>query len=202
MASVGRHHPAWSGSSFSSVRARPLSWREPSPRCCSTRCPCRARASRLFRYTILELNTAVKRGCSDTLFERGYDRVGTSILASQHRYFVPLARELDAAPPENFLTLTPIYGFHRGTGIRASAPSCRPAPTTSFLAVSRRRPWPAFSGWWRRSSSSSVLNGRRARSVRRPEMMDLAPETLPEWRSSGQGYNVAYVTSGQRSVVA
>src|SRR5438105_1548119 len=89
----------------------------------------------LFRYTILELNTAVKPWMFEHLFERGYDRV--IYFDPDIVVYSPLA-ELDAS----FLTLTPHLTDFIGDGDHhPSERTILQAGTYNlgFLAVTRHR---------------------------------------------------------------
>jgi hypothetical protein len=201
MASVRRHQPGWERfvlfvgtgeascgeENFTSVPLETL----PLP---SARQLC-------FRYTLLELNTAVKPWMFEHLFSFGYDRV--VFLDPDILVYSPLA-EVEDAPPETFLMLTPhLTGFISGDDF----PSERwmllaGAYNLGFLAVSRRPPLDAFLGWWKgkleRQCLVDVANGLFVDQ----KWMDLAPGLFPGVLVlRHDGYNVAYWNLEQRRIV-
>lgn len=199
MASVQRHHPDWDrfvllvgGSSsedeaFTTVplEALPL----PHPRRFT------------FRYTILELNTAVKPWMFAHLFARGYDRV--VYLDPDIVVFSPLA-ELDALPADTFLTLTPhLTGF---IGDDRDHPSERAilqagAYNLGFLSVQRQPSLDAFLGWWKEKLEfDCVADVARGLFVDQ-KWIDLAPGLFPGVTIlRHDGWNVAYWNLRQRTV--
>jgi glycosyltransferase involved in cell wall biosynthesis len=202
MASLQRHHPEWdrfvllvggdAGSvreeSFTTVSLDALPLPHPRQFC--------------FRYTILELNTAVKPWMFEHVFALGYERV--VYLDPDIFVFSPLA-ELDAAPVETFLTLTPhLTGFIRGDD-HPSERSILQAGTYNlgFLAVSRRPQLAQFLGWWREKLEFQCVVDTANGLFVDQKWMDLVPGLF-----SGvailrhDGYNVAYWNLGQRTVTA
>ncbi|MGZ4779958.1 MAG: glycosyltransferase, partial [Thermoanaerobaculia bacterium] len=155
-----------------------------------------------FRYTILELNTAVKPWMFEHLFARGYDRV--VYLDPDIFVYSPLV-ELDEVPPDNFITLTPhLTGFIHGD----EHPSERTimlagAYNLGFIAVSRRPQLASFLRWWQEKLEfQCVVDTARGLFVDQ-KWIDLVPGLF-----SGvsilrhDGYNVAYWNLGQRTVTA
>jgi glycosyltransferase involved in cell wall biosynthesis len=155
-----------------------------------------------FRYTLLELNTAVKPWMFEYLFGRGYDRV--IYLDPDTFVYSPLV-ELDAVPPETFLTLTPhLTGSIAGD----DHPSERTillagAYNLGFLAVSRRPSLARFLKWWQEKLEfQCVVETARGLFVDQ-KWMDLAPGLFPDVAIlRHEGYNVAYWNLGQRTVTS
>jgi glycosyltransferase involved in cell wall biosynthesis len=195
MASVKRNHPEWErfvllvgeGSpveeeSFTPVRldALPL----PDPKRFT------------FRYTVLELNTAVKPWMFEHLFARGYDRV--VYLDPDLHLYSPLA-ELD----ESFLTLTPhLTGFIGGDD-HPSERTILQAGTYNlgFLAVTRQPDLARFLKWWQEKlERDCVVDPARGLFVDQ-KWMDLTPGLFPGVTIlRHDGYNVAYWNLGQRTI--
>ena len=202
MASVQRNHPAWDRfvvlvgetsasdrdeESFTTVplEALPL----PSPR------------RFCFRYTILELNTAVKPWMFEHLFARGYGRV--VYLDPDIFVYSPLI-EIDAAPSETFLMLTPHLTGSIGGDDHPSERAILQcgAYNLGFLAVSRRPTLARFLAWWQEKLEfQCVVEIERGLFVDQ-KWMDLAPGLFPDVAIlRHEGYNVAYWNLRQRSVV-
>jgi Glycosyltransferase len=154
-----------------------------------------------FRYTLIELNTAVKPWMFEHLFARGYDRV--IFLDPDIVVYSPLV-ELDALPAETFLTLTPhLTGSIPGD----EHPSERSimvagAYNLGFLAVSRRPSLTRFLAWWQEKLEfQCVVDTARGLFVDQ-KWMDLAPGLFSDVAIlRHEGYNVAYWNLGQRRVV-
>ena len=202
MGSVQRHHPEWDrfvlvvGETSASDRdellftsvpleALPL----PSPR------------QFCFRYTILELNTAVKPWMFEHLFERGYDRV--VYLDPDTFVYSPLV-EIDAAPAETFLTLTPHLTGLIGGDEQPNERAILLAGTYNlgFLAVSRRPPLARFLAWWQEKLEFQCLVDVERGLFVDQKWMDLVPGLFPDVMIlRHEGYNVAYWNRGQRTVV-
>lgn len=199
MASVQRHHPDWdrfvllvggppSGEeSFTSIPLDVLPIPHPRQFC--------------FRYTILELNTAVKPWMFAHLFARGYDRV--VYLDPDIVVYSPLA-ELDALPADTFLTLTPhLTGF---IGDEQDHPSERAilkagAYNLGFLAVARQPSLDAFLGWWQEKLEFDCVSDVARGLFVDQKWIDLAPGLFPGVVIlRHDGYNVAYWNLRQRTV--
>jgi glycosyltransferase involved in cell wall biosynthesis len=155
-----------------------------------------------FRYTILELNTAVKPWMFEHLFARGYQRV--VYLDPDIFVYSPLV-ELDAAPPETFMTLTPhLTGSIEGDG-HPSERAILQAGTYNlgFLSVSRRPPLSRFLAWWQEKLEfRCVVDIARGLFVDQ-KWMDLVPGLFPDVAIlRHDGYNVAYWNLRQRTVVS
>jgi glycosyltransferase involved in cell wall biosynthesis len=150
-----------------------------------------------FRYTILELNTAVKPWMFEHLFGRGYNRVV---------YFDPdivVYSPLDELD-DSFLTLTPHLTGSIGGG--DDHPSERTisqagAYNLGFLAVTRHGDLARFLAWWQaKLELQCVVEPERGIFVDQ-KWMDLAPGLFPDVRIlRHDGYNVAYWNLRQRTV--
>ena len=201
MASVRQHHPEWErfvlvigetpaaksdGELFTTIplEALPL----PSPR------------QFCFRYTLLELNTAVKPWMFEHLFSRGYERV--VYLDPDIYVYSPLA-ELESLPPETFLTLTPHLTGSIAGDDHPSERTILQAGTYNlgFLAVSRRPALAGFLKWWQEKLEfQCVVDVARGLFVDQ-KWMDLTPGLFPDVAIlRHEGCNVAYWNLGQRTV--
>lgn len=149
-----------------------------------------------FRYTILELNTAVKPWMFEHLFGRGYDRV--VYFDPDIVVYSPLA-ELDEA----FLTLTPHLTGSIGGDDHPSERTISQAGAYNlgFLAVTRHADLPRFLAWWQQKlEHQCVVEPERGIFVDQ-KWMDLAPGLFPDVRIlRHDGYNVAYWNLRQRRV--
>jgi glycosyltransferase involved in cell wall biosynthesis len=201
MASLQRYHPEWDRfvlivgdavsegdeESFTSVPLEAL----PLP---NARQFC-------FRYSLLELNTAVKPWMFEHLFARGYDRV--IYFDPDIVVYSPLV-ELEAASPETFLTLTPhLTGFIGGHDEHPSERTILQAGTYNlgFLAVSRRPQLARFLAWWQEKLEfQCIVDTSRGLFVDQ-KWMDLSPGLFSDVSIlRHEGYNVAYWNLGQRTV--
>jgi glycosyltransferase involved in cell wall biosynthesis len=154
-----------------------------------------------FRYSILELNTAVKPWMFAHLFARGYDRV--VFIDPDVVIYSPLV-EIDEASPETFLILTPhMTGFTEGgehpferTILQAGIYNL------GFLAVTRRPPLERFLAWWKEKLEyQCVVDTERGLFVDQ-KWMDLTPGLFAGVMIlRHDGYNVAYWNLRQRAVV-
>jgi glycosyltransferase involved in cell wall biosynthesis len=202
MASALRNHPEWErfvllvgapdashddAESFTSVALEALSL--PSPRLFT------------FRYTLLELNTAVKPWMFEHLFARGYDRV--VYLDPDIVVYSPLV-EIERSPPETFLTLTPhLTGSIPGDDHPSERAILQAgAYNLGFLAVNRRPDLTRFLRWWQEKLEyQCVVDIERGLFVDQ-KWMDLAPALFPGVEIlRHEGYNVAYWNLRQRAVV-
>jgi glycosyltransferase involved in cell wall biosynthesis len=150
-----------------------------------------------FRYTLLELNTAVKPWMFEHLFARGYDRV--VYFDPDIFVFSPLA-ELDAA---SFLTLTPHLTGSIPGDAHPSERSILLAGTYNlgFLAVTRQEPFARFLAWWQEKLElQCVVDTQRGLFVDQ-KWIDLAPGLFPGVTIlRHDGYNVAYWNLAQRRI--
>lgn len=202
MGSLKRNHPEWdrfvllvgepSSSTpeeelFTAVRLETLPLPNPRQFC--------------FRYTLLELNTAVKPWMFEQLFERGYDRV--VYLDPDIFVYSPLV-ELDASPSETFLTLTPhLTGSIGGDGHPSERAILQSgAYNLGFLAVRRRPSLARFLAWWQAKLEFQCVSEIERGLFVDQKWMDLAPGLFPDVQIlRHDGYNVAYWNLRQRTVV-
>jgi glycosyltransferase involved in cell wall biosynthesis len=201
MASMAQHHPEWErfvlivGGGAETESAEELFTSVPLDAL-----PLPDRRRFCFRYTILELNTAAKPWMFEHLFARGYDRV---------LYFDPdivvysRLAELDAAPPETFLTLTPHLTGPIGGDDHPSERSILQAGTYNlgFLAVRRHPELSRFLSWWQGNLEyQCVVDTARGLFVDQ-KWLDLAPGLFSGVQIlRHEGYNVAYWNLRQRRV--
>jgi glycosyltransferase involved in cell wall biosynthesis len=156
-----------------------------------------------FRYTILELNTAVKPWMFAHLFGRGFDRV---IYFDPDIALFSRLEELDTLGRSAFLTLTP--HLTGSIGDRDAHPSERTilqagTYNLGFLAVSRHPELDRFLSWWQQKLEfQCVVDLDRGLFVDQ-KWMDLTPGLFPDVTIlRHDGYNVAYWNLAQRHVVA
>jgi glycosyltransferase involved in cell wall biosynthesis len=202
MASVKRNHPDWDRFVLISGKTSvPAGAHEPFTTVPLAALPLPSPRQFCFRYTILELNTAVKPWMFENLFERGYDRV--VYFDPDIVIYSPLA-ELDTAPPQTFLTLTPHLTGSISGDEHPSERTILQAGTYNlgFLAVSRRPSLAGFLRWWQEKLEfQCVVDTARGLFVDQ-KWMDLAPGLFPDVAIlRHEGYNVAYWNLGQRTVV-
>jgi glycosyltransferase involved in cell wall biosynthesis len=204
MASLRTHHPQWDrfvllvGGTAPAAGAREESFTEVALEALKLPAP----RQFCFRYSILELSTAVKPWMFEHLFAIGYDRVlffDPDILV-----FSPLA-ELDTLSARAFVTLTP--HLTEPTAERDDRPSERAILRSGtynlgFLAVTRAAPLEAFIAWWRaRLEFQCVVDIARGLFVDQ-RWMDFAPGLFPDVEIlRHDGYNVAHWNIRQRAVV-
>ncbi|MBV8516161.1 MAG: glycosyltransferase family 4 protein [Acidobacteria bacterium] len=202
MASVAEQHPEWDrfvllvGGNVTADDAR-----EPFTIVPLDVLPLPRRREFCFRYTILELNTAVKPWMFAELFARGYERV---------IYFDPDVRlfsrldELDRTDDEAFLTLTPHLTGSIGTD--DEHPSERTilqagAYNLGFLAARQRPQLSPFLAWWQEKLEyQCVVDVARGLFVDQ-KWIDLVPGLFPGVAVlRHDGYNVAYWNLAQRTI--
>jgi glycosyltransferase involved in cell wall biosynthesis len=154
-----------------------------------------------FRYTILELNTAVKPWMFEYLFARGYSQV--VYLDPDIVVYSPLV-EIESAPPETFLMLTPhLTGSIEGDDHPSERAILQSGSyNLGFLAVFRQPSLAAFLEWWQEKLEfQCVVEIERGLFVDQ-KWMDLAPGLFPGVVVlRHDGYNVAYWNLRQRAVV-
>jgi len=193
MASLQRHHPDWDR--FVLLAGGRAEREEAFTTVTLDALPLPHPQQFKFRYTLLELNTAVKPWMFEHLFARGYDRV--VYLDPDTVVYSPL-QELD---PAAFLTLTPhLTGFIGGD----AHPSERSiliagAYNLGFLAVTRQPQLESFLRWWEEKLEfDCVVDPPRGLFVDQ-KWIDLTPglfEGVTILRHDG--YNVAYWNLAQR----
>ncbi|MEO8380392.1 MAG: glycosyltransferase family 4 protein [Acidobacteriota bacterium] len=154
-----------------------------------------------FRYTILELNTAVKPWMFEHLFDRGFERV--VYFDPDIFVYSPLV-ELDAVPAGTFMVLTPhLTGSIPGDG-HPSERAILQAGTYNlgFLTLSRGPALGRFLAWWQEKLELRCVVDIAQGLFVDQKWMDLTPGLF-----SGvtilrhDGYNVAYWNLRQRQVV-
>ncbi|MEO6323531.1 MAG: glycosyltransferase family 4 protein [Thermoanaerobaculia bacterium] len=198
MASVKHHQPEWErfvlviggaaapGEEFTTVSLDTLTLPSPRQFC--------------FRYTLLELNTAVKPWMFGHLFALGFDRV--VFIDPDIQLYGPLV-EIEEPPADTLLMLTPhLTGFISGDDF----PSERwmliaGAYNLGFLAVTRQPQLDAFVSWWKRKLEYQCLVDTANGLYVDQKWMDLAPGLFPGVVVlRHDGYNVAYWNLEQRRV--
>jgi glycosyltransferase involved in cell wall biosynthesis len=153
-----------------------------------------------FRYTILELNTAVKPWMFEHVFARGYDRV--LYFDPDIVVYSPLS-ELDAAPPETFLTLTPHLTGPIGGDDHPSERSILQAGTYNlgFLGARRHPELSRFLAWWQGNLEYQCVVDTARGLFCDQKWLDLAPGLFSGVQIlRHEGYNVAYWNLRQRTV--
>ena len=153
-----------------------------------------------FRYSILELNTAVKPWMFEHLFARGYERV--VYLDPDIRLYSALS-EVDEAGPETFLILTPHLTGPIAGDDHPSERTILQAGTYNlgFLAVSKGHDTHRFLDWWQEKLEFQCVSDVARGIFVDQKWIDLTPgffEGVSILRHDG--YNVAYWNLGQRTV--
>jgi len=152
-----------------------------------------------FRYTLLELDTAVKPWLIAHLFARGYDQV---VYLDPDIVVYSRLAELDGVG-QPFITLTPHLttpvesdGYARERGILIAG-----AWNLGFIAVTRDPQLDAFLTWWKRRLERECVVEPEQGLFCDQKWIDLVPglfdRVLP---LRHDGYNVAYWNLAQRPV--
>lgn len=199
MTSVRGHHPDWEPFVLMVGATSPAPPGEPFMEIDLEELPLPNRRQLCFRYTILELNTAVKPWMFEHLFARGYDRV--VYLDPDIHVYSPLS-ELDAAS-DAFMILTPHLTRSIPGNEFPSEQTILFAGTYNlgFLAVSRREPLARFLEWWKEKLEFHCVVDRAGNLFVDQKWMDLAPGLFPGvFILRHEGYNVAYWNLAQREV--
>jgi glycosyltransferase involved in cell wall biosynthesis len=197
MASVRRNHPDWDRFVLLAGATSPGTREDDFTTVLAEALPLPNPRQFFFRYSLLELNTAVKPWMFEHLFARGYDRV--IYLDPDIVVYSPLA-EIES---EAFLTLTPhltspIAGDDRDLAILQAG-----AYNLGFLAVSRKPSLARFLAWWQEKLEFQCVVDPAHGLFVDQKWMDLAPGLFPGVAIlRHDGYNVAYWNLRQRSVVA
>lgn len=199
MASAREHHPGWDR--FVLVVGGAVDDEEAFTSVPLAALPLPNRRQFCFRYSLLELNTAVKPWMFEYLFARGYDRV--IFIDPDIVIYSPLI-EIDEAPADTFITLTPhLTGFIEGDE-HPSERTILQAGTYNlgFLAVSRQADLSRFLGWWQRKLEFECVFDPVRGLFLDQKWIDLVPGLFPGVRIlRHDGYNVAYWNLGQRTVI-
>lgn len=147
-----------------------------------------------FRYTILELSTALKPWMFEHLFARGYDRV--IYLDPDIRIYSPLA-ELDETA---FITLTP-HLLSPSTSDLEHSMLIAGTYNLGFLAVTRQPQLHEFLAWWQqRLELRCVVDPENGLFVDQ-KWIDLVPGLFAGVSIlRHEGYNVAWWNVGDRSL--
>jgi glycosyltransferase involved in cell wall biosynthesis len=201
MASLRRHQPEWdrfvlvvgdaegaedNGFTTVSIDALPLPDRQ---RFC-------------FRYSLLELNTAVKPWMFEHLFARGYDRV--VFFDPDIVVYSPLA-ELETEVADTFITLTPHLTGPIGGDAHPSERTILLAGSYNlgFLSVRRQPQLERFLKWWQEKVEfQCIVDTARGLFVDQ-KWMDLVPGLFDGVSIlRHDGYNVAYWNVRQRTIAA
>jgi hypothetical protein len=158
-----------------------------------------ALADLAFRYTMLELDTAMKPFLIEHLFRRGYDRV---VYLDPDTLVYSRLAELDSAG-QPFITLTPHLtrpvedeGHARERSILLAG-----IFNLGFIAVRRDPQLDAFLDWWKgRLARECVVEPERGLFVDQ-KWIDLVPGLFDRVTPlRHEGYNVAYWNLRQRAV--
>lgn len=153
-----------------------------------------------FRYTLLEMSTAVKPWAFTALFARGYERVV---------YFDPDIQlysafdELDALAADTLLALTPHLTVPSSGRVSGSERAVLQsgAYNLGFLAVQRHAELDAFLSWWRSKLEFDCVSDVEHGLFVDQKWMDLAPGLFPGVVVlRHDGCNVAYWNLRQRRV--
>jgi glycosyltransferase involved in cell wall biosynthesis len=151
-----------------------------------------------FRYTLLELNTAMKPWMFEHLFGRGYDRV---VYFDPDIVIYSALAELD----DSFITLTPHLTGSIDGDEHPSERTILQAGTYNlgFLAVTRNAQLATFLQWWqRRLEFQCLVDVARGLFVDQ-KWIDLVPAMFSGVRIlRHDGYNVAYWNLKQRDISA
>jgi glycosyltransferase involved in cell wall biosynthesis len=199
MASARQHHPEWDR--FVLIVGDAVDDEESFTSLPLAVLPLPHRRQFCFRYSLLELNTAVKPWMFEYLFARGYDRV--LYIDPDVVIYSPLI-ELDEASADTFITLTPhLTGFIGGDG-HPSERTILQAGTYNlgFLAVSRQPDLHRFLRWWQEKLEFQCVVDTALGLFVDQKWIDLVPGLFPGVRIlRHDGYNVAYWNLEQRTVI-
>ena len=204
MASLARHQPTWDR--FVLLVDARIGRGEPEPGCTTVSLaalPLPAPRPFTFRYTILELSTAVKPWMFAHLFARGYDRV--VYLDPDIELFSPLA-ELETVAPDTLLLLTPhLTGVdrqgddHPSERVDPAGRRLQPRLPRGVAAAGARRLPALVAGGLEFQCVAEVERGLFVDQ----KWMDLAPGLFPGVAIlRHDGWNVAYWNLRQRTRAA
>ncbi len=155
-----------------------------------------------FRYTILELNTAVKPWLLDWLLhEKGYDRA--LYLDPDIQVYAPLTEVGEALDAGANMVLTPHLTGPLDDGRRPTEQDILQAGAYNlgFIAVRRSDAARDFLRWWQRKLEYACVVDWDAGLFVDQKWMDLAPGMFPGvFNLRHEGYNVAYWNLKHRKV--
>jgi len=199
MASLRSHHPEWDRYVLVVGGAAGVGDEEPFELVAIDSLGLPAITDLAFRYTMLELDTAMKPWLISHLFDRGYDRV---------MYFDPdivvysRLAELER-PDAPFITLTPhLTGSVEEAGhARERTILLAGVWNLGFIAITRDPQLDAFLGWWkRRLERECVVEPEQGLFVDQ-KWIDLVPGLFDRVTAlRHEGYNVAYWNLQQRTM--
>lgn len=195
MASLERHHPEWERFVLMAGDAPAIDENFTTVPLAALSLPHARQFT--FRYTLLELNTAVKPWMFEHLFARGYDRV---------LYFDPdiqLFSTLQELDEHSFLTLTPHLTGRISGDNHPSELSVLQAGTYNlgFLGVSRHEALPRFLSWWQEKLEYQCVVDIANGLFVDQKWIDLTPGMFPDVTVlRHEGYNVAYWNLEHRRV--
>jgi len=192
MASAQQHHPDWDRLVLLVDDAAPDDALFTTVPLAALPIPDRQRFC--FRYTILELSTALKPWMFEHLFARGYDRV--IYIDPDIRIYSPLA-ELDETA---FITLTP-HLLSPSTSDLEHAMLIAGTYNLGFLAVTRQPQLHELLAWWQqRLELHCVIDPANGLFVDQ-KWIDLVPGLFAGVSIlRHEGYNVAWWNVGDRSL--
>lgn len=153
-----------------------------------------------FRYTLLELSTAVKPWAFAELLGRGYDRV---VYLDPDITVYSRLDELDAVPADTLLVLTPHLTVPSDGRVSASERAVLQsgAYNLGFLAVHRHAACGRFLAWWQSKLEFDCVSEVERGLFVDQKWMDLATGLFPGVQVlRHDGYNVAYWNLRQRRV--
>ncbi len=155
----------------------------------------------VFRYSILELNTAVKPFAFAALFARGYDQV--VYLDPDIRLYAPMQAVFERLDADADIVLTPHLLSPMTDAGRPSELDIRVAGTYNlgFCALARRDAAKAFVSWWQDKLVDRCLIDFAAGIFVDQSWVDLVPGLFGNVSIlRDPGYNVAYWNLAQRGV--
>lgn len=198
MASVQAHHPEWDRYVLVAGGEANGAAGEPFEALALDALPLPGVTEMTFRYTLLELDTAMKPWLIEHLFGCGYDRV---LYLDPDAVVYSRLDELDRDPA--FVTLTPHLTVPVDTPpyLRERSILLAGAWNLGFIAVTRDPQLESFLGWWKaRLERDCVVEPENGLFVDQ-KWIDLVPGLFDRVTSlRHDGYNVAYWNLRQRRV--
>lgn len=154
-----------------------------------------------FRYTILELNTAVKPWMFEWLFQQGFDRV---VFFDPDIYVYNPLTALEACLQEAFIVLTPhLTGSLDESGLPNERTILLAGTyNLGFIAINRHTALPEFLAWWQHKLERDCVSDLERGLFVDQKWLDLAPGLFPSVKIlRDPGYNVAYWNLPHRKVL-